>query len=911
MGVSIPFAPNRFLYNRGSMPLAVGTRVRTYEIVALIGQGGMGEVYRARDTTLRRDVALKILPPLVAADADRRARFTREAHVLATLSHPHIASILGMEEADGITAIVLELVEGLTLAERLAGGALPLTEALTIAVQIAAALEAAHEKGVVHRDLKPANIKLAADGSVKVLDFGLAKALIDESAPSATISPTLTAMASRLGIIVGTAAYMSPEQAKGQTVDKRMDIWAFGCVLYDMLTGRRAFRGDDVTDVIVAIMTGEPDWTALPPATPPRVIELLHRCLQKDVRARWRDIGDARIQLEEALREPVSALRRAPTEGRRRMFGFLSVRAIALAVSGALVGALIATAWKPVSPVSGGSPARFEVPLPSDASLGAIDFPAVAISPDASLLAYVGMRGGHTQLFVRPMNGTDATPLPGTNNAANPVFSPDSHWIAFFADGQLKKVLAAGAAPITLCEAPVGVGASWGADDTIIFAGATGSGLSQVPAAGGRPRAVTSLDRQRGEFSHRWPDLLPDGKTVLYTVGTVGSWDDAQIVAQSLTTGKRSLLVQGGTNPHYLRSGHLIYARAGALMAVGFDATTLSLIGSPVRVLDNVLQSFDGAAQISVSATGSAVYAAGTFSSDQRRLVAVDRTGSVTPFAAPLRQYGYPQLSPDGRHVLVTIDRSTPDLWLYDIAAATLRQLTFDAGATFPIWTPDGQRAVFSSNASGVRNLFWMPVFEPGQAERLATSEYVQLPGSWSPDAGTLAFVERHPTTGRDIWVLPFASDRIPRPFLHAAFDEGAPRFSPDGRWLAYVSNESGRTEVFLRSRVDLGQRQPVSTNGGAEPVWARDGRQLFYRHDDKMMVVAILSNTASPRVGPPQEVFAGNFAVGTLDAANYDVMPDGQRFLMVQAEQPSSQRTLQVLINWLGVVAAAAPSGR
>jgi serine/threonine-protein kinase len=312
------------------------------------------------------------------------------------------------------------------------------------------------------------------------------------------------------------------------------------------------------------------------------------------------------------------------------------------------------------------------------------------------------MRGGHSQLFVRPMNGTDATPLPGTNNAANPVFSPDSHWIAFFADGQFKKVLASGAAPITLCEAPVGVGASWATDDTIIFAGATGSGLSRVPVAGGRARPVTTLDRQRGEFSHRWPDVLPDGKTVLYTVGTVGSWDDAQIVAQSLATGKRSLLVQGGTNPHYLQSGHLIYARGGAMMVVRFDVATLSVIGAPVRVLDNVLQSFDGAAQFSVSASGSVVYVAGTFASGPRRLVAVDRTGTVTPFAAPSRQYASPQLSPDGRHVLVTIEQPTPDLWLYDISAGTLRQLTFDAGATFPIWTRDGQRAVFSSNTGGV-----------------------------------------------------------------------------------------------------------------------------------------------------------------------------------------------------------------
>ena len=894
------------------MPLAAGTRVRTYEIVALIGQGGMGEVYRARDTTLRREVALKILPPLFAADPDRRARFRREAHVLATLNHPHIAAIHGLEEADGITAIVLELVEGPTLADRLAAGAFPLEEALNIAVEIADALEAAHERGVVHRDLKPANIKLTADGHVKVLDFGLAKALGDDTAVEVSASPTLTAMASRLGIIVGTAAYMSPEQAKGKPVDKRADVWAFGCVLYELLTGRRAFKGADVTDVIVSVMTSEPDWTALPASTPPRIAELLQRCLKKDVRGRWRDIGDARIEIEYALHHRANASGKIePTASDRVATLRRGVRAAALIVAGALAGALVTGAWKTEPPASTAAPARFVVPLPPDGSLGAVDFPAVAISPDGSLLVFVVMRSGHTQLFVRPMNGTDATPLPGTANATNPIFSPDSRWIAFFADGQFKKVLVSGGAPVSLCEAPVGVGASWGNDNTIVFAGTTGSGLSLVPASGGRPQRVTSLDAQRGEFSHRWPELLPDGKTVLYTVGTVGSWDDAQIVAYSLATGTRSVLVQGGTNPHYLRSGHLIYARAGTVMAVRFDAATRRVMGTPVRVLDNVMQSFDGAAQISLSPSGTAVYVTGMFAADQRRLVAVDRGGTVTPLAAPLRKYSSPQLSPDGRDLLVTIDGSTPDLWVYDIPAGTLRQLTFEAGATFPVWTPDGQRAVFSSSTGGARNLFWTTVFQPGQAERLASSEQTQLPSSWSPDAGTLAFVERHPTTGRDVWLLPLAGDRRPRPFLDAAFDEGAPRFSPDGRSLAYVSNETGRSEIFLRSRIDPAQRQKVSNAGGAEPVWAHDGRQLFYRNGDKMMAVPILASAGRSRAGIPQELFEGSFVSGTLDAANYDVMPDGQRFLMVQAERQSVTRAVQVLINWFEVVATAAPSPR
>ena len=887
------------------MSLAPGTRIRTYEILALIGQGGMGEVYRARDTALRRDAALKILPPMFAADADRRARFTREAQVLATLSHPHIASIHGLEEADGITAIAMELVEGATLAERLAGGALSLDEALTIAMQIADALEAAHEKGIIHRDLKPANIKVTPGGTVKVLDFGLAKALADESARAAEISPTLTAITSRLGVVVGTAAYMSAEQAKGKPVDKRADVWAFGCVLFEMLTGQRTFDGEDVTEMIVAVMTREPDWSALPAATPSRVVELLQQCLKRDVHARWRDMGDLRFVLEHALRHPADRVDRAP---RTRRPWPLAVGAVALLLSGAIVGILINGAWRTGASVPSGSPAHFVVPLPPNGTLGTIDFPAIAISPDGSLLAYVVMRGGHTQVFIRPMNGTDATPVPGTNNAANPVFSPDSHWIAFFADGLFKKVPVSGGAPVTLCEAPVGVGASWGSGDTIVFAGTTGSGLSQVAASGGRPQPVSSLDAQHGEFSHRWPELLPDGKTVLYTVGTVGSWDDAQIVAQSVTGGKRTLLVQGGTNPHYVPSGHLIYAHAGTVMAVRFDPGSLTATGTPVRVLDNVLQSFDGAAQLSVSPSGTAVYVPGMFGSDQRRLVAVDSRGTVTPFAAPTRHYAFPRFSPDRRNVVVTIDTPTSDLWLYDISAGTLRQLTFDAGATNPIWTPDAQRVAFSSNTGSARNLFWIPVLQSAPAERLATSEHPQLPGSWSPDGRTLAFVERDPATGRDIRLLPMAGGRTSRPLLDSPFDEGAPRFSPDSRLLAYVSNESGRSEVFVRS-LAAGRGVQVSSNGGAEPVWARDGARLFYRHGDQMAVVSVQS-AAPVRVGPPQILFEGTFTMGTLDAANYDVA-DGDRFLMVQPETQSAARDVHVLVNWAAVLRAAPPSGR
>ena len=558
------------------MPLVIGTRLGPYEIVAPLGAGGMGEVYRARDTKLGRDVAIKVLPTLFTSDPERRARFEREARLLAALNHPHIGAIYGLEDADpsthsassgqagsgqaAVRALVLELVEGETLADRLTTGPLPVMEVLTIARQIAEALEAAHEKGIVHRDLKPANIKITPAAVVKVLDFGLAKACADDgSGPDLSQSPTVTAGDTREGVILGTAAYMSPEQARGRSLDKRTDNWAFGCVLFEMLTGRSTFAGDTISDTIVAILERDPDWRLLPATTPSAIQHLLRRCLQKDLHRRLRDVGDARLDIEEALAEPIAIAGPARLEvrgGRRqRLVGAVTLLAIG-GVLGSLVGVRLKTEPRLLTPPA----AHFVVSLAPSERLAGLDFPAVAISPDGSRVAYVATRGGRPQLLVRPMSSLEATPMPGTADAISPFFSPDNRWIAFFAEGKLKKVPVSGGAPITLCDAPIGFGGSWGSDDVIVFASASGSGLSQVPAAGGTPTRVTTIDTQNGEFSHRWPELLPDGRTVLFTVGTLGSWDDAQIVAQSLSSGQRRVLIQGGTNPHYLSTGHLIHA---------------------------------------------------------------------------------------------------------------------------------------------------------------------------------------------------------------------------------------------------------------------------------------------------------------------------------------------------------------
>jgi serine/threonine-protein kinase len=896
-------------------PSMTGRTIGGYHLQALLGAGGMGEVYLAHDPKLGRDVAIKILPHSVTDDPDRLARFEREARMLAALNHPNICAIYGLEEADGVRFLILERVDGITLSERIAGSgledarsrALPIREALAIARQIVEALEAAHDKGIVHRDLKPANIKITPDGTVKVLDFGLAKpASADASASHLTESRTLTMGGTQVGMILGTAAYMSPEQARGKAIDKRTDIWAFGCVLYEMLTGRVPFDGETLSDTIGMILEREPVWVALPNATPASVRRLLQRCLQKDLKRRLRDIGDARLEIEDALDPRDMPGEVAGRDGRQRYWWLVAT--IVLLAIGGIVGAMIARRQRTSPNAPPSNPARFAVALPGNQRLAGLDFHSVSIAPNGGLVAYVATRGGPTQLFLRPANSLDVTPIPGTTNATDPFFSPDSQWIAFFADGQLKKVSVSGGAPVKLCDAPVGLGGHWGADGRIVFAATTGSGLSHVPASGGVPTKLTSLDAAHGEFSHRWPEWLPDQHAVIFAAGTVGSWDDAQIVAQSLASSERSVLVRG-TNPHFVPPGHLLYAHGGVMMAVPFDPMRLTVTGTPVAVLENVLQSSDGAAQLSLSAEGSAVYIMGALDSDQRRLIAVDRAGTATAFAAPPRRYVAPRLAPDDRKLLVTVEGPTADLWLYDISSGGLSQTTFDASASYPVWTLDGLRVTFSSNKSGVPNIFWTDVFQQGRAERLAASDNLRLPSSWSPDGPTLAFVEQKPATGRDIWLLPLGN-RAARPLIDSPSDESAPRFSPDGRSLAYVSNETGRNEVYVRSVSDPARTRSVSSDGGAEPVWARDGTELFYRAGTKMMAASVAAG-AEMRIAKPHALFEGEFAKGTIDAANYDVTGD-RRFVMVQAaEQSTTQPTLHILLHWFDTIALPSITSR
>jgi serine/threonine-protein kinase len=724
------------------------------------------------------------------------------------------------------------------------------------------------------------------------------------------------------GTILGTAAYMSPEQARGKSVDKRTDIWAFGCVLYELLMGRRAFQGETTTEILAAVLRGEPDWQALPEATPFSMRVLLRRCLQKEMTKRARDAGDARIEIEEALVAPVNAdLTTAATTKDSLIFGR---RALTLSLGALLLGAVIASlvAWN-LKPTPSPQPvSRTVITLPPGQQLAGLESgPAMALSHDGTHLAYVARQSGTQRIYLRALDNLEANPIPGTEGAVNPFFSPDDQWVGFFAGGKLKKISVSGGAALTLGDAPFPNGASWGSLGTIAFTPTGGaSALLQVPDTGGNPQPLIHL--AKGEVAQRWADFLPDGKAVLFGAGTNAiSFSNAQVAVQSLGTGERRNLIQGATYPRYASSGHLVYAQGGSLMAVPFDAQRLTTMGSTVPVVVGVLQSpTTGAAQYSLSANGSLVYVSGGVQSAQRRLVWVNRNGSEQLLAAPAHAYFAPRLSPDGRRIAVGITEQDSQIWLYDLSRETLTRFTFEGNANLnPTWTPDGKRIAFDSTREGPLNLFWQLADGSGGLERLSRSDYTQVSISWSPDGQLLAYFEVNPTTQRDIWVLqvgdPSASSgqvRKSQPFLRTPFDEAVPRFSPDGRWLAYFSDESGRYEIYVQPYPGPGGKWQISTEGGTEPAWNPNGRELFYRSGDKMMVVEIATQPGFA-AGTPRMLFAGLYEVAPVPSADYDVSPDGQRFLMLKsADQAEAAPTqINVVLNWFEELKQKVPTGK
>jgi serine/threonine-protein kinase len=882
-------------------PLKGGDRVGTYEVLTELGAGGMGKVYRARDTTLHRDVALKILPEPFALDADRLARFKREAHVLASLNHPNIAAIYGFVESHGVQALVLELVEGPTLADRIAQGPIPLDETLPIARQIADAVEAAHEQGIVHRDLKPANVKLRWDGTVKVLDFGLAKAL--DSAPvaiDASQSPAVTnpATMTGVGVLMGTAAYMAPEQARGRSVDKRADIWAFGCMLYEMLTAKRAFAGDDLTDTLALIITKEPDWTALPPETPVAIRRLLRRCLQKERRGRLDSAVAARLEIDDALTAPAADTSPVvPPVRRRERLAWTTAAVAIVAVIGISIVLFVRAGPEPVL-VS-----RSTVRLPPGQRLARLGQTAIAFSPDGRRLVYAASAGGRQELYMREMDSFAGTPIPGTEDAAYPFFSPDGREVGFFTGGWLRKVSTSGGPSVPLARVTERRGASWGSDGNIIFASGSVSGLSVVSADGGSVQTLTKLDHQKAERGHRFPHHLPGGRGVLFTVGTGDSWDNARIEVLKFGTAERKILIEGGSDARYVSTGHLVFLRAGTLMAVPFDLERLEVTGSPVAIVEGVLGSSvnSGAAQVTFTDAGSLAYVSGNARAFENTVVWVDRKGIEQPLPnLPPHLYEHPRLSPDGQRAVLTIDEGNKrDVWTYEMRRGILTKLTLDGASGLPFWTPDGKKVTYRSTKAGPSHLFWKTADGLGaKEEQLTSGENAQHPGAWSLDGEMLAFTDVDPGTGWDIWTLSLHNGRKAEPFLRTSVNEANPAFSPDGQWIAYESNESGRDEVYVTDFPGRSKKERVSTDGGAMAVWSRDGKELFYRSGDKMMAVAI---TIQPtfHASKPEFLFE-KYHVPYAPLRNYDVSSDGQHFLMLkEGEQFAATTHIDVVLNW------------
>jgi len=890
-----------------------------YRLVEKIGEGGMGVVWKATDTTLDRPVAIKILPDLFAEDPERLARFEREAKLLASLNHPNIAAIYGLHEAEGVRFLAMELVEGEDLARRLARGAVPMEEALAVGRQVAEALEAAHEHSVIHRDLKPANIRITPEGKVKVLDFGLAKAVDVESVPeSPSLSPTMTTAGTRAGVILGTAAYMSPEQARGKAVDRRGDIWAFGCVLFESLTGRQVFSGETVSDTLAAVLRAEPEWAALPPETPSKIRDLLRRCLHKDPRQRLRDIGEARIAVHEALAEPagpseaVAPVVTQPRWQRALPWGVAALMTLVTAFSLWSLRRIGAEAPRPSTHLSASAPAS--------ELLANSEQPTVALSANGRELAYVAHHGDTTQLFLRLMDRAEATALTGTEGASNPFFSPDGEWLGFFADAKLKKVSVRGGAPLVLCDAPQNRGAAWGPDDTIIFSPMFVSGLMRIPAAGGTPQAVTTPETAKGERTHRWPEILPDGKAVIFTIGTTDSptyYEDAKIELLSLATGKRRVLVQGGSMARYAGSGHLVYARAGVLFAVPFDSSTLEAQGAPVPVLQGVGgDPSSGAVNFALATNGTLAYVPGLAQAPERTLVWVSRKGEIQPLPVPPRPYRNPRLSPDGRRLAVEVGQGAgrqSDIWVLDIGRGTFTRLTFNTGSFNPIWSPDGKRLTFNGPLkSGLQGLQWKPADGSAPEEMLTTSRFPEGPESWTPDGRQLTFFEIG-TSESDIWNLSLEVERKPQPIIQTRFSEWGSSFSPDGRWLAYNSDESGRFEVYVQPFPGPGGKWQISNDGGWGAAWARNGRELFYvRGNDRMMVVSVQTRpTFAP--GTPRALFE-SASINLLSGYghNYDVSPDGQRFIAVRSTEAASAATqVNIVLNWFDDLLRAVPAGK
>ena len=900
------------------MALASGDRVGTYEVVSPLGQGGMGEVYRARDTKLNRDVAIKVLPDLFAADRDRVARFEREPQLLASLNHPNIAAIYGLETAGESSVLVLELVEGISLAERLkpAGAKqaspLPVAEALAIARQIVDALEAAHEKGIVHRDLKPANVMVTADGQVKVLDFGLARQDAGDPGRSGesarpgwagdvTHSPTLSFAATQAGMILGTAAYMSPEQAKGRVADKRSDVWAFGSVLFEMLTGKRAFDGEDISETLASVIKSDVDWTALPANVPHYVHTMLKGCLQKDRKARIPDIAVVRYILDGAVVPPTLAKADAVSTRRLRLWQ----AAAALFLLATAVGIPLVYVWRSTRPVV----TRFLV-LPPDKysfATGGRSGTSVAISPDGTRLAFTARdAAAKVMLWIRPLNALVAQPVPGTDGAQFPFWSPDSRFVAYFAGGKLAKIDVTGGPPQTICTC-AGRGGAWGPSGVIVLNNGQ-SPLFRVPAAGGSLAPLTKL--ANGHVGHAFPSFLPDGRHVLYFAGSASD-DTAGVHVVSLDDGASKRIVGAATGAVYSPSGRvLLFVRDGTLLAQAFDVKSLTLAGDPFPIAERVEYGvFNGIVAFSVSDTGILAYGTGSGALSGLQLTWIDRTGKLIETVGGRESYRGIDLSRDGKRIAAhRHEASGGDVWITELTRGTTSRFTFDATRdnSSPVWSPDGGSIVFGAVRGGKWGLYRKASSGVGDEERLLESDVQVLPMSWAPDGQSIIY--RVDANAGDQWTLPLTGDRKPVAVLASPFLESHPQVSPDGRWLAYYSNETGRTEVYVQPFGSGTGKWQVSVDGGAFPRWRGDSRELFFMNaatNGRMMAVQVRSSGAIFEADAPKPLFDSGYVnlAHTGNYHTYAVTSDGQRFLIPLPETSVTQENVSapiaVVLNW------------
>ena len=867
----------------------IGQMVSHYRIVEKIGQGGMGQVYLADDTTLDRKVALKFLPEAFTSAPERMARFEREAKLLASLNHPNIAGIYGLERADGTRFLVLEYVEGETLQARLSKGALPLEDALTLCRQIAEGLEAAHEKGVIHRDLKPANVMITAEEKVKILDFGLAKALADETqSVDPADSPTITAAMTRPGVVLGTAAYMSPEQAKGKSVDKRADIWAFGCILYECLTGKRVFEGETVTETLAAIIRGEPDWDKLPDATPQNIRFVLRRCLEKEKNRRFRDAADVQIEIEEAREFGET------TTPAKRHYIWLAWGIAIISLISVLVLSIFYFQQTPVEVPT----MRLQVLIPPTS-----DPTSFALSPDGRFLVFVTSEDGQKQLSLRQLvNGTTQV-LEGTEGATRPFWSPDSRSIGFFAQGKLKRTDVVGGLPQVLANAIQGMGGTW--NDVIVFAPSqAASTLFLIPANGeGEPREITQLDPPT-QTAHYSPQFLPDGNHLIY----LASGTDEGIYLTSLDSLITKRLIQADSHAIYAEPGYLLYLLQSTLYAKHFDPKHMDLSGDPLWLAEAVENNqYFGFGGFSVSENGVLAYRT-SGGVQPRHLAWFDRSGNDvgilrTSDEAFLENL---EISPDGNLLAVTrtIQENT-DIWLIDIMrGGTPSRFTTEATTEeFPIWSPDGSHIAYASYRKGIWTLYQKAISSPDKEELILDSSAHNFPNDWSPDGQYILYLTVDPKTGRDLWVLPMSGNAEPTAFVNKNFEELNGQFSSDGRWIAYQSNESGRFEIHVKPFPGPGRRYTLSNNGGIEPRWNPNGNELFYIDlDGKLVAVPIQGDNDELKYGTPVVLFKTQIVYGgdaIIPKIQYIVVDDGNRFLINTTDQPMPS-PITVMNNWV-----------